>query len=149
MRPRELGHIAPSREHHIRYWAHFPHRLYLYAPFSARKSSINVYMGNNNALSALIRCDSNAAIVADMDATLWRAVRRFGIYVWLGKVSSKHNISDQHTRSKEAMPFLATWQAPYKDLFTMLSMVKRAHSDIFKESDCGGGGSNLPKKRPS
>ena len=63
-------------------------------------SSINAYLDNNNALCALIRGDSNTAVIADMVAVFWLVLQKYGIDIWLGRVCSKLNIADHPTRTE-------------------------------------------------
>ena len=47
----------------------FTHRKVL------RNSAVNAYIDNNNGLRALIRGDSDTAVIADMTAIFWRALQ--------------------------------------------------------------------------
>ena len=101
-----------------------------------RNSSINAYLGNNNALCALIRGDSNAAIVADMVAVFWNVLQKYGIDIWLGRVGSKLNIADHPTRTESPLPFEVKASAPYRELFKLAQIAIKASSMIFDTPSC-------------
>ena len=103
--------------------------------FYLKGFSINCYLGNNNALCALIKGDSNTAIIADVVATFWRLLQKFGIDIWLGRVSSKMNIADHPASSMEGPPYSAQTLSEYNERFRMLMVVKRARSNCFKKDD--------------
>ena len=96
-----------------------------------RNSSINAYLDNNNALCALIRGDSNTAIIADMVAVFWKVLQKYGIDIWLGRVGSKLNIADHPTRTESSLPFEVKTSAPYNELFKLAQIVIKAGSMIF------------------
>ena len=96
-----------------------------------RNSSINAYLDNNNALCALIRGDSNTAVIADMVAVFWMVLQKYGIDIWLGRVSSKLNIADHPTRTESSLPYEVLLSAPYTELFKLAQIVLRAKDHIF------------------
>lgn len=97
--------------------------------------TVNIYIDNNNALASVIRGDSNTTIIADMVAVFWRALVALGIDVWLGRVGSKLNIADIPTRDKPRLPFKVLQRSQYKELFTLLDIVRRARDNVFREGD--------------
>ena len=103
--------------------------------FVLRNKSVNIYIDNNNALCALIRGDSNTAVIADMSACFWRLCQSFGIDVWLGRVGSKLNIADHPTREESSLPFKVVKTSDYKNLFKLSQIVQRAHIFKFLKSD--------------
>ena len=70
-----------------------------------RNSSVNAYLDEYNGICALIRGDINTAVIVDMAATFGRVLRRYGFYLWIGRVGSKLNISDRPTRTESYLPY--------------------------------------------
>ena len=99
--------------------------------FALKNKSVNIYIDNNNALCALIRGDSNTAVIADMAACFWRLCQQFGIDVWLGRVGSKLNIADHPAREESSLPFKVVKTNDYKNLPKLSQIVLRAHSFNF------------------
>ena len=99
--------------------------------FVFRGKPINIYPDNKSALAALIKGDSDTNIIASTVATSWRALRRFNIDVLLGRVSSKLNIADHPTRSKEELPYECERLAEFAALFKLFMIVTRAHNNVF------------------
>ena len=94
-------------------------------------SSINAYLDNNNALCALIRGDSNTAVIADMVAVFWLVLQKYGIDIWLGRVCSKLNIADHPTRTESSLPYKVLATAPYRELFKLAQIVLKAKEHLF------------------
>ena len=91
-----------------------------------QNSSVNIYICNNNALCALIRGDSNTAVIADVTAVFWnRRLARMG------------RLEIEHRRSSDAFRELATLSSdqssPYKGILKLASIVNGAKAHIFKE----------------
>ena len=103
--------------------------------FALKGCSINCYLDNNNSLSALIKGDSNTHVIAAMVATFWRVLQKFNIDIFLGRVSSKLNIADHPTRSKSELPYGFDSLTEFNELFRMLTIIKRAHQNLFLPND--------------
>ena len=103
--------------------------------FVLKGSCVNCYLYNNNALASLIKGDSNTTIIAAMVAAFWRALQKFNIDIFLGRVSSKLNIADHPTRRKEDLPYGCGILTEFNELFRTLAMVGRARKNIFLPND--------------
>ena len=69
-----------------------------------RDKAINCYIGENNALRALMKGDINTAAIAEMTAWFFLLTKSFGIEVCLVRAGSKLNIADRPTRSERPFP---------------------------------------------
>ena len=65
--------------------------------------SIWIYMGRNNSLSAMTRCDSNKAAISVLVARACELIRRHHILAWFSRVPSKLNPAGLSTREKASI----------------------------------------------
>ena len=78
-------------------------------------SCIWVYLDSNNCLAALVRGDSNTAVIAVLVARFWKIVQRHNICVWFSRVNSKLNPADRPTRNK-ILPYNTSRHTSFKSL---------------------------------
>ena len=72
-------------------------------------STINIYIGNNDGLTSLVRGDSGADILEAMVTLFWGIAEANSIDSWVGRVSSQGNPDDLPTRHVPAPFMVCTW----------------------------------------
>ena len=63
--------------------------------------SLWIYMGNNNALSAMTRGDSDRDAISVLVARAWELIQRLAILAWFSRAPSKLNPADLPTRDRK------------------------------------------------
>ena len=92
-------------------------------------SSINLYIDNNNVLTALVRGDSGTDLIAAMIAMFWRIAEAYSIDIWLGRVASKRNPADLPTR-EAPITFKVEKRVEFSQLFQLLQLTMKWEARI-------------------
>ena len=85
---------------------------------------INLYIDNDLAFNALIRCDCIDAFLAAMIRAFWKLAEEIKADIWIGRVGSKVNPAGITTREKK-LPFPAKQLVHFKRMLSLLMMTNK------------------------
>ena len=86
-------------------------------------SCIWVYLDSNNCLAAIVRGDSDTAVIAILVARFWKIVQRHNICVWFSRVNTKLNPADRPTRN-QILPYRTAQHLSFKSLRSLFTLCR-------------------------
>ena len=87
------------------------------------------HIDNENAINAVIKCNSKSDVITAMDHLIWHRIRQLGLTQWFEWVPSNRNIADLPTRGVR-LPFHVEESKQFKNLRGLYRVIGQSRDAI-------------------